>query len=100
MTVTKIIQKLNEEIELLKAKSFDFFSLAEKIIGLCSPALLEMKEIIKKVFPPNLAGRFSGRCIFIWYPHALTGKADRKSKITTKEKNCNGLEKVWKKNTG
>lgn len=43
----KIIQTLNEELELLKAKFLDVFNLTEKAIGLCSLALLEMKEIIR-----------------------------------------------------
>ena len=43
----EIIRNLNKELNLLKAKSLDVLSLTEKAIGLCSLALLEMKEIVK-----------------------------------------------------
>jgi len=47
-SIHKIIQKLNEELKLLKEKSLDIFNMTENAIGLCSLALMEMKEIVKE----------------------------------------------------
>ena len=44
----KTIQKLNNELKQLSIESSNVFYLAEKAIGLCSLALLEIKEIVKE----------------------------------------------------